>query len=119
MATDKNKQNIRFAKTSASQNKKVRYDGLLKDEVTYIKTVKKQEQSSKDLDNFYKTVKRNEVGAIDWDGMDETQLDYFDYIYKSNEKLLKKINKLEDTKIKDTDKVLNIFLQLNTNSQSF
>lgn len=119
MATNKNKQNIRFIKTSSSQNKKVRYDGLSKDEVTYIKTVKKQEQFSKELDDFYKIAKRNNLGAIDWDSMDETELDYFDYVYKNNEKLLKKISKLEDTKIQDTDRVLSVFLQLNTNSQSF
>lgn len=116
--TDKNKQNLRYAKVSSSQNKKVRYDSLSKDEIKYIKTVNQQEQFSKELDDFYKVAKRNENGAIDWNNMNEEQLEYFDYIYKSNEKLLKKINKLEDIII-DTDRVLHAFLQLNIHSQSF
>jgi len=116
--TDKNKQNIRYAKACTSQNKRVRYDNLSKDEIKYIKTIKQQEQFSKELDDFYKVAKRNDIGAVDWDNMNEEQLEYFDYIYKNNEKSLKKINKLEDIII-DTDRVLHAFLQLNIHSQSF
>lgn len=115
---DKNKQNLRYAKVSASQNKKVRYDGLSKEEIKYIKLTKEQNQMDKELNRFYRETKRNENGAIDWINLSEEELDYFDIIYKNNEKLLKKISKLSDT-IQDTDKVLNIFLQLNTHSQSY
>ena len=71
----------------------------------------------KDYNDFYKTAPRNSNGAVDWKKLSEKELDIFDYLYKQHEKLLKKLSDLED-KI-DVDNALNIFLQVNTHSQSF
>lgn len=117
--TDKNKQNIRVAKVCERQNKKINYTGFSKDEIKYIKTVEQQKQSSKDLDYFYKTARRTETGAIDWDNMNNEELDYFDYIYKNNEKLSKRISKMEDTTVKNSDTILRLFMEINLHSQSF
>lgn len=117
MSTNKTKQNLRYKKVSERLNKKVRYDGLSKDEVKYIKSKKQYEQIEKDLNNFWATAPKKQNNSIDWESMSESELDYFDYMYKASEKLLKVLSKLED-KI-DVDKTLNIFLQLNCKSASY
>ncbi|MBD5589123.1 hypothetical protein [Clostridium botulinum] len=117
MSTNKTKQNLRYKKTSERLNKKVRYDGLSKDEVKYIKSKKQYEQIEKDLNNFWTTAPRKQNNSVDWESMSESELNYFDYIYKESEKLLKTLSKLEDTI--DVDKTLNIFLQLNCKSASY
>lgn len=117
MSTNKTKQNLRYKKVSERLNKKVRYDGLSKDEVKYIKSKKQYEQIEKDLNNFWDTAPKKQNNSIDWESMSESELDYFYYMYKASEKLLKVLSKLED-KI-DVDKTLNIFLQLNCKSASY
>lgn len=118
MGACKEKQNLRYKKVCITQNKKVRYDGLNKDEVSYIKTKKQYDQVSKELNNFWSTAPRDTNNMVLWDDMDEQTLDYFEYINRLSEKLLKKISKLEDNGV-ECDKVLNIFLMLNCKSVSF
>ena len=115
--TNKNKQNIRYKKVCEKQNKRKSYKGLTEDEKKYIKIKEKYDLIDKDYNDFYKTAPRNSNGAVDWKKLSEKELDIFDYLYKQHEKLLKKLSDLED-KI-DVDNALNIFLQVNTHSQSF
>lgn len=117
MATNRDKQNLRVKKVCERINKKVRYDGLNQDQIKYIKTVKEYEQIDRELNNFYATCKRKSTGQVDWDIMSESELDYFDYIYKKSEKLLKRKSKLEE-KI-NSDEAMRLFVQLNVNSVSF
>lgn len=118
MSTNKNKQNLRYQKVCQSQNKKIRYDGFSKDEITYLKTKDKYEQFERELNMFWKEAPRNENGAVDWDNMNDETLDYFEYINKQHEKLLNKMSKLEDKGIK-VDSLLDMFNQLNCNSVSY
>jgi hypothetical protein len=118
MATNKNKQNLRYQKVSERINKKVRYDGFSKEEITYLKTKEKYEQVEKELNVFWKEAPRNENGVVNWSAMSEETLDYFEYINKQSEKLLRRLNKLEDNGI-DVQQVTKLFIQLNCNSISF
>lgn len=116
MATNKNKQNLRYKKVSARLNKKVRFDGLSNDEIKYIKTKIEYEQVQKDLNYFWNTAPRKN-NVVNWDKLTESELDYFDYIYQKSEKLLKKISSISDKiNVEETE---SIFLQLNCNSVSF
>jgi hypothetical protein len=118
MGACKEKQNLRFKITSQRLNKKVRYDGFSKEEITLIKIQKKLDQVNKDLNTFWADAPRNKNGAVDWDSMTEETLDYFDFITKEQEKLSKKISKFEDKGF-DLDKIMNLFMQLNVRSASF
>lgn len=117
MSTNKEKQNIRYRKVSERVNKRKSYKGLTEDEKKYIKLKEKYDLCDKEYNNFYKTTPRSVNGAVDWNKLNEEELDYFDYLYKQHEKLLKKLSNIED-KI-DVNNALNIFLQMNTHSQSF
>lgn len=98
--------------------RKTTYKGLSDSERRYIKAVEAQRQFDKELSRFYRTAPRTVSGAVDWENMDEKTLDYFDHIYKGNEKALAKISKMEAAGI-DGDRVKSIFLQLNTHSVCF
>ena len=117
MTANKEKQNLRVKKVCERIHKKINYGGFNELEIKYIKTVKDYEQTSRELDNFYAICKRKPTNQVDWDNMSEEDLDYFDYIYKKSEKLLKRKSKLEE-KV-NGDKVMEIFVQLNINSVSF
>jgi peptidoglycan hydrolase CwlO-like protein len=118
MGANKEKQNLRFKITSQRLHSKVRYDGFTKDEVTLIKTQKKLDQIEKELNQFWARVPRKDNGIVDWDSMSDETLDYFEYITKEQEKLSKKISKLEDNGF-ELDKVMNMFMQLNMKSASY
>lgn len=118
MATDKNKQNLRYIKVSERINKKIRYDGFTPKEVKLIKAKKQYEQVDKELNKFWSEAPRIENGHVNWEAISEETLDYFEYIQKQSEKLLKKISNLEDTGI-NIDKTMKMFVALNCNSVSF
>lgn len=118
MSADKNKQNLRYQKVCSRINKKVRYDGFTKDEVILIKTQKQYEQVQKELSKFWSTAPRTESNQVNWDAIDINILDYFEYIQKQSEKLLKKISKLEDKGL-EIDKIMNMFMMLNCNSVNY
>lgn len=117
MSTNKNKQNIRFRKVSERINKRKSYKGLTDEEKKYIQLKEKFDIIDKDYNNFYKTAPRNHNGCVDWCQLSEKEMNYFDYLYKQHEKMLSKMSNLEDAI--DVDYALNIFLQINTHSQSF
>lgn len=117
MGANKEKQNIRMKKVCERLNKKVTYDGLSKNQKEYIITRNKYNQVDKELNYFYRTCKRNESNNVDWDSLSESELDYFDYIYKNSQKLLNKMIRLSE-KI-DVEQTESTFLQINCNSVSF
>jgi len=118
MATSKEKQNLRFKITSQRINKKVRYDGFTKEEINLIKAKGKADQFDKELSQFWSKAPRNSNGVVNWDAMTESELDYFEYIFKQNEMAINKMSKLEENGV-DVDKTLNMFMMLNTGSVSF
>lgn len=117
MSANKEKQNLRMKKVCERVHRKINYQGLNQLQVKYIKAVKEYERVNKDLDKFYTTCKRNSNGAVDWNSMNDNELDYFDYIYKKSEKLQKIISRYEE-KI-NGDETMRIFLELNCKSVSF
>ena len=117
MTTNKYKQNLRMKRICEKFHKKIRYDGFDDKEIKYIKTVKEYERVDRELNKFYSICKRTKHGQVDWNSMSEDELDYFDYIYKKSEKLLKMRNKLEDEV--DADRVMELFMKLNIRSVSF
>lgn len=114
---NKEKQNLRYAKTCQKLNKK-RYKGLTAEQKAYIKAKEAFEQSEKALSAFWRTAPRSSTGAVNWDKMTELELDYFDEIHKKHEKNLKTMSKLEDNGL-DVDYALNLFREINCNSVCF
>jgi hypothetical protein len=118
VSTNKDKQNLRFKKVSERLNKKVRYDSFTPDEVKLIKAKKQYTQIERELNRFWATAPRLENNNVDWNNIDEQTLNYFEYINKQSEKLIKRISKLEDKGL-DSDKIMNMFMLLNINSISY
>ena len=118
MSANKSKQNLRYKKIAERINKRIRYDGLTKEQVSYIKAKREYDQVEKDLNNFWSTVPRKENKSVDWDKLSEQELDYFDNIYKQSEKLIKKMSKLQIEGV-DIDSTISIFNQLNCHSASY
>jgi len=69
------------------------------------------------LNQFYGTCKRKTTGQVDWESMNEKELDYFDYIYKKSNTLLKRKSKYEEQI--NGDEVMRLFMELNINSVSY
>ncbi|PHA02980.1 hypothetical protein COE51_01165 [Bacillus pseudomycoides] len=118
MGANKDKQNLRFKKISERMNRKVRYDGFTREEISLIKTQKKLEQYEKEISLFWAEAPRKNNGIVDWEIMSEKTLDYFEYITKEKDKLIDKINKLEEMGL-NMEKIMNLFMKLNTRSASF
>lgn len=114
---NKEKQNLRYAKTCQKLNKK-RYKGLTDEQKKYIKAKEAYEQSEKDMNRFWRTAPRSKTGAVDWGRMADAEIEYFDYISKKREKNQKRLSKLEDSGI-DVEYTLNLFRELNCNSICF
>lgn len=108
--------NIAYQKAFRKQQK-MSYKGLTKQQKEYIKAKESFEQCDKDLNRFYRTAKRNVNGMVDFENMEKSELDFFDYLNRTKDKAMIKMIKLEG--IIDVDKTLNIFLQINTHSMSF
>ena len=105
MSACKEKQNLRYKKVCERINKKVRYDGFSKDEISLIKAIKEYQRIDAELNKFYRTALRDKDNKVDWNNIDEVSLNIFDHIYNLSQKLLKRISKLEDKGI-DRDKVM-------------
>jgi hypothetical protein len=118
MAADKNKQNLRYKIVSQKINKRVRYDGFTPEEIKLIKAQKNFNRFDKELNNFWGSAKRNENGSVDWNSMSDEQLDLFEFIDKQKLKYQKQISKAEDKGLK-VDKVMDLFMKLNTQSASY
>lgn len=114
---NKEKQNLRYAKTCQKLNKK-RYKGLTDEQKKYIKAREACEQSEKAMNDFWRTAPRTDNGAIGWESMTDSQLDYFEEINKIHERNIKRISKLEESGI-DVEYTLNLFRELNCNSVCF
>lgn len=114
---NKEKQNLRYAKTCQKLNKK-RYKGLTDEQRRYIKAKEACEQSEKDMNEFWKFAPRSESGSVDWNRMSDSQLDYFEEINKTHKRNIKRISKLEENGI-DVEYTLNLFRELNCNSVCF
>lgn len=114
---NKEKQNLRYAKTFQKLNKK-RYKGLTDERKKYIKAKEAYEQSEKAMNDFWRTAPRSESGAVDWKSMTDSQLDCFEEINKTHEKNIKRISKIEENGI-DVEYTLNLFRELNCNSVCF
>ncbi|PZT57469.1 hypothetical protein [Paenibacillus silvae] len=118
MATNKQKQNLRFKIVSQRIGKKIRYDGFTSREVEIIKSQKDLERYEKELGNFWTTAPRNSIGAVNWESMTENEIDLFEHINKQKEKAYKKVSKAEDEGY-DIDKIMTLFMKLNINSASY
>lgn len=118
MATNKNKQNLRFRKVSERINKRVRYDGLTEDQIKFIKTKNEYDLIEKSMNEFWRNAPRLPTSQVDWNSMNEQELDYFEYINKKQEKLFNRMSRLEDKGVSPED-TMNLFMMLNTYSVSF
>lgn len=118
MAANKEKQNLRFKKTSQRMNKKVRYDGFSQDEILIIKTKKKLDHAEREMNDFWKNAPRKDNRSVNWDRMTEQELDHFEYIQSQQDRLLRRMNKFEDQGF-EIDKIMNLFMKLNITSASY
>ena len=114
--TKKEKANIRYAKADAAM-RKTTYKGLDAVQKQYIKAYQAHCSLDNSLSYFSRTAERAPTGAVDFAHMDDATLDYFDYIYKGNERALATMSRLSE--IIDEDKTMQIFRQINTHSASF
>lgn len=117
MATDKQKQNLRYQKAYVRFNKKT-YKGLTEDQKKMVKLTEQFNQLDKDLNYFWLTAPRNNNNSVCWDNCSDEQLNYFEHINKLKERTLKSINKLEDLGILQDD-TMELFNQINTHSVCF
>lgn len=118
MAANKHKQNLRYKKVAERINKKVRYDGLTKEQIKYIKTKQEYDNIEKSMNDFWRYAPRLKNNQVNWDNMTEQELGYFEYINGKQEKLFIRLNKLEEDGL-DVDTTMNMFMMLNINSVSF
>jgi hypothetical protein len=108
--------NITYQKAFRKQQRKS-YKGLTEEQKKYIKAKEFYELADKELNRFYSTAKRKDNGNVDFENMEEHDLDLFEHLNKSKDKAFRVMSKLED--IIDIDYTLNMFLQINTHSMSF
>jgi len=118
MGANKEKQNLRFKKTSERLHKKIRYDGFTDEEKKIIKTKEKLDQFEKDLNKFWSRAPRKDNKSVDWDNLNKSDLDYFDYIFKQHEKLTSKLSCYEEQGF-NLDDLMHRFTMLNCKSVSF
>ena len=111
------KQDLRLEKVQTRYNKTT-YKGLTTEQKKYIKAYELYQQTDKELADFYKYAKRNKSGCVDFDNMDESELDLFELLNKRHDKAYKTMSKLEDNGL-NTDDVLNLHNAYNTHSVSF
>lgn len=108
--------NLGYQRAFLKQRKKS-YRGLTEEQKKYIKAKEFYDLADKELIRFYSTKKRKENGSVDFENMDEYELDLFELLNKQKEKAYKTMDKLES--VIDVDCTLSIFLQINTHSMSF
>lgn len=108
--------NIAYQRAFNKQQKKS-YKGLTEEQKKYIKAKEYYDLADKELNRFYSTCKRKESGSVDFENMEESELDLFEHLNKTKDKAYKTMSKISE--IIDTDYTLNIFMQLNTHSMSF
>lgn len=108
--------NLAYQRAFSKQQKKS-YKGLTEEQRKYIKAKESYDLADKELNRFYSTVKRKESGSVDFDNMEEANLDLFEYLNKMQNKAYKTMNKLAN--IIDVDYTFNVYLQINTHSMSF
>ena len=108
--------NIAYQRAFNKQQKKS-YKGLTEEQKKYIKAKESYDLADKELNRFYSTCSRKDNGNVDFENMEESELDLFEHLNRTKDKSYKTMSKL--TKIIDTDYTLNIFMQINTHSMSF
>lgn len=108
--------NLTYVKASMKQQKKT-CKGLTKEQKDYIKAKEAFEQADKELGVFWRVAPRDENGAVDFKHLDETTLNWFDYIVKIKDKAMDRMHKLEEQI--DVDYTLTVYQQINTHSMSF
>lgn len=111
------KQDLRLEKVQTRYNK-TSYKGLTTEQKKYIKAYELYQQTDKELADFYKYAKRNNNGGIDFDNMDESDLDLFELLNKKHDKAFKTMSILEDNGL-NADEVLSLHKTYNTYSVSF
>lgn len=100
------------------KQQKTSYKGLTPEQRRYVKAEEVRRITDKGLNDFYAHVPRFANGAVDWNALNEQQLDYFEEINKRHEKAINTMSRLEDNGL-DGDYALNVFMQINTHSMSF
>ena len=118
MAANIEKQNLRYRKVSDRYFNKIRFDGFKSNEVNFIKLTLVLRLVEKDLNSFWKYVPRLSNSAVNWNALNEKELDYFHWINNKSNGLLKRLSKLEDKGV-DGDRVFIIFNNLNNKSVCF
>jgi hypothetical protein len=120
--TKKEKSNLRLKKICTRLAMRVSYKHLTDFQKKFIKLSKAVEPLERALYGhygFYKTCKRTTTGAVDWDVMSIDQLTYFDGIYKSHIKAVKRLNNFIDKHNLTEQQQLEIFRMFNqTNCNS-
>lgn len=100
------------------QQQKTTYKSLTLEQKRYVKAEEERRITGKGLNDFYAHAPRFQNGAVDWQALTEQQLDYFEQINKRHERAIRTMSRLEDNGL-DGDKILKVFMQINTHSMSF
>lgn len=85
------------------------YKYLSKDEKALFKLIEKKRQFEKELNGyngFYARVERLPGGAVNWDALSEEELNLFDYLFSSLEKINKKISYREEKYNLSSDEII-------------
>lgn len=110
------KANIRLSKVRTRFNKPI-LSGLTKDEKDYIKAFKERGNTLKHLTYLYGKYPRLPNAAVDWDSLSESDLNEFECAQRKNERLQKKLSKLEDKL--DVKAIWNKYNDINNHSESY
>jgi hypothetical protein len=115
--TDTLKQSIRYQKADYRWRKPT-YASLNADQKKMVKLVERLEVLNTDLNYFWSHAPRMDSGAVDWDAINEKELDQFEYLNKEIEKSTAKIARLEEKGISE-EGTMRFFREVNMKSVCF
>lgn len=114
----KERQNLRVKKVCERLGKKITYKGLSAQQVKYIKLKKGYDAAERELNFFYRNCKRTDCGIVDWNALNDGEIELFERLNRKHERLLESMSKMEDGGF-DADSALKLFNQINCKSVCF
>lgn len=114
----KERQNLRVKRICERWGNKITYKGLSAQQVKYIKLKRGYDEAEKELNFFYKNCKRTDDGECDWNALNDSEIEWFECLYRKHKRLFDSMSKMEDSGF-DADSALRLFGDINNRSICF
>lgn len=112
------RQNLRVKKVCERLGKKITYKELSAQQVKYIKLKKCYDEAEKELNFFYRNCKRTDCGMVDWNALNDSEIELFECLNRKHGRLFDSMSKMEDSGF-DADSALRLFGEINNRSVAF